>query len=125
MTNFKSFRESKNLPTIEGLDLEYATTPEEQQKGLMHRDYLDENTGMLFIYPQDMVVKFWMKNTKIPLDVIFISRGGNVLDIKQLEPFSEERVGYNFPCKYALEVNQGWAQTNNIKVGDNIFNETL
>src|SRR3989338_4485611 len=53
--------------------VEYATTPEEQQKGLMGRTFLKKNSGMIFIFPDEKIRKFWMKNTLIPLDLIFIN----------------------------------------------------
>lgn len=121
MHPFKLYRHLKDVPTIEGLDLEYAVTREEQEKGLMSRDSLPKNSGMLFIYPRPARLAFWMKNTKIPLDIIFIDEQGYVNGIDYLQPLSLDKVYSPPQTKYALEVNHGWAKQNNIKVGQKVL----
>src|SRR3989338_9378322 len=68
------------------LDVELARTDEELEKGLMFRERLDEGQAMLFIFPSEEVRPFWMKNTLIPLDIIFISSAKVIVDIKTAEP---------------------------------------
>ena len=109
MEDFKTYRQIKSLPTIQGLDLEYAVTLEEQQKGLMFRKHLPKNKGMLFIYQKPGVYTFWMKNTFIPLDIIFIDSDGKVLSKETMQPHSLDRVRSPNNTKYALEVNEGFS----------------
>lgn len=105
------------------IPLELALTPEEKAKGLMHREYLAENTGMLFVFEDEGRPGFWMKNTLIPLDMIFINSNNKVVDIMTAEPCEKE------PCekylseqqaKYVLEVNKGFAEKHNIQIGEEI-----
>ena len=104
------------------IDTELADTPQKWEKGLMGRHELPANSGMLFVFPDENKRSFWMKNTFLPLDIIFISSGMKIVDIKK-----------NFsPCKsilcatytskeaamYALEVNANFTDENNISIGD-------
>ena len=103
---------------------EIADTPEKREKGLQFRKHLDENAGMLFTFNTDATYSFWMKNTLIPLDIIFLSGDFVILDIIHAEPCKEE------PCetystenysRYILEVNGNFTTKNNIEVGDRII----
>jgi len=97
-----------------------ARSEEEQARGLMFRQRLDWNEGMLFVYDREKILSFWMKNTPLPLAIAFLDRRGKIIDIQDLEPFSL-RVHYSaFPAQYALEVNRGWFKKNGIQVGDGI-----
>lgn len=100
--------------------IECAYTNQTRSKGLMHRKYLPENSGMLFIYPDERILEFWMKNTRIPLSIAFIKSDGTIVDIKPMYPYSLETVTSEQPVKYALEMNFGWFDRNNIKVGDKV-----
>lgn len=100
--------------------IEMAFTPEQRATGLMHRKKLEENHGMLFVYPEDQILSFWMKNTYIPLSIAFIKNDGTIVGITDMEPETEDRHISPEPARYALEVNQGWFQANNIKVGSMI-----
>lgn len=107
--SFRLFRESiRDQVTIDGLELEYAITPEEQTRGLMFRKHLAKDAGMLFVYNTPIVATFWMKNTHIPLDIAFINGLGEIIDIQPMEPMSTHKIKSPKPCKYALEVNRGW-----------------
>lgn len=106
--------------------LELAVTQEEQTKGLMDRNSLGENRGMVFIFRPKRQVTFTMKNTLIPLDMIFINRGEILKIIKNAEPNqthtlypSEEEV------TEVVEVNDGFTDKHNIKVGDKIMFENI
>ncbi len=99
--------------------VDLANSPEEKQKGLMFREYLENNHGMLFRWDNEKLRSFWMKNTLIPLDIIFISKDHEITGIIQAEP-CKKQTGcqvYAGKAKYVLEVNQGFCKENNIKEG--------
>jgi len=91
--------------------------------GLMFRESLDYDSGMLFVFEDVGVKSFHMKNTRIPLDIAFITEQGKIESIKELEPFSLLPVYSNSEVLYALEVNRGWFTEHNIKVGQNILTD--
>lgn len=109
---------SRNLK----VDVELAQNVAQQAKGLMFRESLAENAGMLFIFSSENPKTFWMKNTKIPLDLIFISADKKVAEIKEnFEPCREGSCpSYRSvaAAKYVLEVNAGFVQKNGIQIGD-------
>ena len=86
----------------------------------MHTKNLSRDQGMLFSYPQDRILTFWMKNTTIPLSIAFIDKNKKIVQIEDLEPLSEESIESNQKVKWALEVNKGWFSKNNIKIGDKV-----
>jgi uncharacterized protein len=91
------------------LQVEVASTPDEQQKGLMFRENLAENEGMLFTFNQPQQASFWMANTAIPLDVGFFTTDGNLREVYALKPFDLNSVkSERKDIQYALEVNRGW-----------------
>jgi uncharacterized membrane protein (UPF0127 family) len=99
------------------LRAEIADTPERRRRGLMFRENLPPNRGMLFIFPEEDYHGFWMKNTGISLSIAFISRNGRIRQIEVMEPMSEEIHSSRFPVKYALEVNRGWFSQFGIQAG--------
>ena len=106
-------------------NVEVAKTIEERRTGLMYRKKLLNNEGMLFIFPSEKIIKLWMKNTYIPLDVIFISENKVIVDIKKnMEKLSETIVKSKVKSRYALEFNAGLINELNIEIGDKVlFNE--
>lgn len=106
-------------------DVEIAKTIEERRTGLMYRKKLLNNEGMLFIFPREKIIQLWMKNTYIPLDVIFISESKVIVDIKKnMEKLSETIVKSKVKSRYALEFNAGLINKLDIKIGDKVlFNE--
>jgi uncharacterized membrane protein (UPF0127 family) len=98
--------------------VEVARTAEEKQKGLMYRKKLGRRQGMLFPYPVDTPMRFWMANTQIPLSIAFIDRDGVIVQIEDLEPFDLESVRSRISVRYALEVNQGVFEELGVQVGD-------
>ena len=106
-------------------NVEVAKTIEERRSGLMYRKKLLNNEGMLFIFPREKIIQLWMKNTYIPLDVIFISENKVIVDIKKnMEKLSETIIKSKVKSRYALEFNAGLINKLDIKIGDKIlFNE--
>jgi uncharacterized membrane protein (UPF0127 family) len=102
------------------LEIEVADTPEKMRKGLMFRESLPENCGMLFIMPAVRRLTLWMRNTTIPLSAGFISEDGVITEIIDMEPLDETLRPSRSKIKYAIEVNQGWFDRNGIKVGDKV-----
>jgi uncharacterized protein len=97
--------------------VEIASTPESRAEGLMNRDELAPNTGMLFIFPDNRPRSFWMKNTRIPLSIAYINSELQIVRIANMTPFSTDRVPSLYPARYALEMNQGWFEKNNVEKG--------
>ena len=102
------------------LNIEIPNNIRDFNLGLMFRESLDINSGMLFIFEEVDQQSFYMKETKIPLDIAFITEDGIVESIKQLEPYDETPVTSEGEVLCALEVNRGWFAENNVEVGDEI-----
>ena len=103
-------------------NVEVAKTIEERRTGLMYRKKLLNNEGMLFIFPREKIIQLWMKNTYIPLDVIFISENKVIVDIKKnMEKLSETIVKSKVKSRYALEFNAGLINKLDIEIGDKVF----
>jgi len=105
--------------------IEIADTPSKRETGLMKRKVLSENEGMLFKFPYPQGLRFWMKDTYIPLDIAFVDDDGTILQIEEMYPRSTRTVDSNYYCRMALEVNHGWFKKNSIKVGDVIAGEGI
>jgi uncharacterized protein len=100
---------------------ELATTPVAQAQGLMFREHLDPDAGMLFLFDPPRRVAFWMKNTLIPLDMIFVDAAGRIVDIAaRTEPHSLESQGPDLPVAAVLEINGGMAERLGIAIGDRV-----
>ena len=99
---------------------EVAFTQKARTIGLMFRDALDKDHGMLFVYPREQNLSFWMKNTKIPLSIAFINSKGAITQIDSMAPYSLMSHTSKEKVKYALEMEQGWFRKNGIKVGSKI-----
>ena len=97
---------------------ELAITEEEQSYGFMNRKNIPEGTGMLFVFTEDKIASFWMKNTPTPLSIAYIDYSGKIKDIFDMTPFSLASVVSTGYVRYALEVPQGWFEKEGIKVGD-------
>jgi len=90
-----------------------------RERGLMFRAHLDEDAGMIFVFRAPQVVYFWMKNTRIPLDMIFADQDGHIVGIvADAKPYSEKTVGPGKPSQYVLEVNGGFCKRHGITAGD-------
>ncbi len=99
-------------------DVELAATPEQRRAGLMYRDQLGEREGMLFVFDQEKVLTFWMRNTPLPLSIAFIDARGVIVHITDMVPFSEMPVSSQVPARFALEVNKGAFERAGVAVGD-------
>lgn len=101
--------------------VEVALTREEQAAGLMYRTELGDDEGMLFFYPQEFEITMWMKNTYIPLDMIFVKRDGTVLRVEEnTEPFSERVISSHGKARAVIELKGGSAARLGIRPGDKI-----
>jgi len=100
--------------------VEFARTPEEQERGLMFRTELASGSGMLFVFGVDMPLSFWMKHTLIPLDVLYFDSEGAFVSVSTMQPcVTSECPSYPSaaPAMYALEVPAGWAAEQGVGVG--------
>lgn len=102
------------------LDVELAITLRQRAHGLMYREQLPENSGMIFLYDRETEGSFWMQNTYIPLSIAFFDADGKIIYITDMEPLTTDSHGPGKPFKAALEVNKGWFERNNVTVGDRI-----
>ena len=104
------------------IDIEIAETPDEVEIGLMNRSSMRPNQGMLFVFHDEDYRSFWMKNTILPLDMIFINADMDIVTIHaDTTPFSEQSYPSTRPAQYVLEVNAGFAHDHGISVGDRVF----
>ena len=115
----KSVKESIDFITLP-LNIEIPNNIRDFNLGLMFRESLDTNSGMLFIFEEVAQQSFHMTETRIPLDIAFIREDGTIESIKELEPFDENPVFSEGEVLCALEVNRGWFEENNVEVGDQI-----
>jgi uncharacterized protein len=100
------------------VQVEVADEPDERSLGLMYRTSLAADAGMLFVYPDEALRSFWMKNTKIPLSIAFISADGHIVSLADMRPGSLASVPSEKPAGYALEMNQGWFAAHGVHAGD-------
>jgi uncharacterized membrane protein (UPF0127 family) len=101
--------------------VEVASTTAQREVGLMFRKHLDDNAGMIFVFPDSAPRNFWMHNTEIPLDMIFADASGRVTGIvANAEPYSDKLLGVDGNSQYVLEVNGGFCAKNGIKPGDRL-----
>jgi uncharacterized membrane protein (UPF0127 family) len=106
--------------------VELARTDEERARGLMNRRDLAPEAGMLFIFSENEPRAFWMKNTLLPLDMLFIDDGGRVVGlIERAEPLTTSPRDPGVPSRYVLEVNGGWASRHGVRPGDRVRFENV
>jgi len=107
-------------------EVEVVSSPADRERGLMFRKSLGANAGMLFLYPDEGPVAFWMKNTLIPLDMLFLKADGSIAHIAHnAVPLDETPIESGGPVKAVLEVNGGTAAALGIKEGDRIETQSL
>lgn len=107
--------------TISAIDIEIANTDELRTRGLMYRSSLPENGGMLFVFDEEDMQSFWMKNTYVSLDMLFVNRENKIVTIRpNTEPLKEWSYASTAPAMYVIEVNAGYCSRNNVEEGDKI-----
>lgn len=103
------------------VSVEIADTAATREYGLMYRKQLDENAGMIFVFKDSQHLEFWMKNTVIPLDMIFADSSGKIIGIvRKAVPFSEGIDSVDGDSQYVLEVNGGFCDRHGVKAGDTL-----
>ena len=100
------------------VEVEFARTPESQTRGLMHREQLEDGHGMYFEFDDDTIRRFWMHNTLIPLDMIFVDKDGVVVGVvHEAEPLTDETRFVETPSRNVLEVPGGWCRRHGVAAG--------
>ena len=126
LLTFHSVSANAEIPTIHlevsghTLSAEVAFKKESRIRGLMYRNFMDKNSGMLFVFPKTARHSMWMVNTYIPLSTAFLDKNGIIINIIDMSPNTRTKYSAASPAKYALEMNQGWFSTKNIKAGRKI-----
>lgn len=105
--------------------VEIADDEAERERGLMFRRTMDDGHGMLFVFQQARPVAFWMKNTVMPLDLVFIDAAGKVRAVRQGAPFSEAGIGPDGPVQFVLELKAGIAGKTGIEDGDRVHHPAI
>ena len=115
------FLKDKTGEVISRIDIEVARNDAQREQGLMYRDTMPADAGMLFLMEMEETQAFWMKNTIIPLDILYVNSEMRIVSIhKNTTPFSLEQIVSAKPAIYVVEVNTGYTDKYNIKVGDRI-----
>jgi uncharacterized membrane protein (UPF0127 family) len=115
-----------NLPTTKmqlgskQFTLEVADTDATRQYGLMRRDSMPADHGMIFVFAREQELGFWMKNTRIPLDIIYVNSAGKVVSVKQMKPYDLTAVPSGGAAQYAIELNKGAAEAAGVKAGETL-----
>jgi uncharacterized membrane protein (UPF0127 family) len=103
------------------VQVEIADGPDTRARGLMYRSELAANAGMLFVFPSESDQQFWMKNTPLPLDMVFIGKQRHIVGIvPEARPFTTNPLGVGVPSQYVLEVNGGFCARHGIHTGDTV-----
>jgi len=122
----RSSADAPRLPTVDMplgsriFTLEVAATDVDRAKGLMDRDSMPVGRGMIFVFAEEAPRAFWMKSTRIALDIVYISAAGEVVDIKSMQPFDLRSTPSEKPAKYAIELNLGAVAACGVKKGDKL-----
>ena len=100
--------------------LEVADTMASQEKGLMQRDTMPESHGMIFVFSDERDHDFYMKNTRIPLDIIFLNGDARIIHMATMRPYDLSLTPSNGPAKYAIELNAGQIKATGVQVGQTL-----
>jgi uncharacterized membrane protein (UPF0127 family) len=113
------FINAKSNKVVTTIEIEVVDNDAEREQGLMYRDTMAENAGMLFLMETEEMQAFWMKNTILPLDIMFADSDRRIVSIhKNCTPYSLDQIPSAKPALYVVEVNAGFTQKHSIKVGD-------
>lgn len=116
-----TLKKAESDSIIKSIDIEIADDDYQTQTGLMYRNSMEKNQGMLFVFPDEQYHSFYMKNTKIPLDIIYIGADKKIVSIqKNAQPMDDSSLPSNAPAQYVLEINAGLSDAWNLEVGDKI-----
>jgi uncharacterized membrane protein (UPF0127 family) len=111
------FIHPETMDTVKSIFIEIADNPEEIRRGMMYRNSMKTNEGMLFIFDSEEEQTFWMKNTRISLDIIFINNDHRIVNIaKHTIPYSTDPIPSMQPARYVLEVNGGFCDQQKIEI---------
>lgn len=111
----------KQDSSVVDLEIELAETEYETSTGLMYRKDMQQDRGMLFLFENEQIHSFYMKNTEFSLDIIYINKDWKIASIaKEAQPFNEESLPSQVPVQYVLEVNGGMSEKWNVREGDSI-----
>jgi len=102
------------------IEAEVAATLPERTQGLMHRQSLGKNRGMIFVFPETAIHCFWMKNTPLPLSIAFLDESGRIVGIDEMAPETETSHCPPRPARFALEMDAGWFKAHGIRPGNTI-----
>tara|TARA_Y100000296_G_C5083676_1_gene211256 strand:+ start:262 stop:663 length:402 start_codon:yes stop_codon:yes gene_type:complete len=129
---FESWREYLEEPAslvikVAGapLKVEMVSDEENIKKGLMFRNKLGSDSGMLFVFPEPAQRSFWMKNTNIPLSIAYVDGENKILNIEDMTPHDTNGVSSQGKAKCAIETNKGWFESKGIKPGDYVEGITI
>ena len=120
----QSSAKPQSLPTVKmtlgnrEFTIEVAANEEQRQMGLMYRDSMPADHGMIFVFDDEEPLSFWMKNTRIPLDIAYLDRNAKIVSIQSMKPFDLTGIDSGKPAKYAIELNVGVATAAGLHVGD-------
>ena len=115
--------EGQSLPTVpmkigdRTFDIEVAKTPQQHEIGLMKRDSMPENHGMIFVFDDEHMLEFWMKDTRIPLDIMYLDASGKVVSVATMRPYDLTSISSLVPAQYAIELNAGMVAKLGIRAG--------
>tara|TARA_Y100001960_G_scaffold224383_1_gene234889 strand:+ start:2894 stop:3328 length:435 start_codon:yes stop_codon:yes gene_type:complete len=127
LLSFLSLSANAEMPIIQlkisdyNISAEVAYKKEYRIKGLMYRNSIDINSGMLFVFPEINHHSMWMANTYIPLSIAFLDQNGIIINIIDMEPLTRTKYSATNKAKYALEMNLGWFSSRNIQTGRKII----
>ncbi|MGF1557447.1 DUF192 domain-containing protein [Paucihalobacter sp.] len=117
---------ASNDSILKTIDIEIADNDYERETGLMYRSTMENNQGMLFIFEDEQYLAFYMKNTMIPLDILYINANNTIVDIyKSTTPYNDKALPSKSIAKYVLELKAGLADEWQIEVGDSISYSVL
>lgn len=105
--------------------IEVADDPVERERGLMYRETMPDDRGMLFVFESSRPVGFWMKNTPMPLDLVFVDDKGKVLGVQPGEPFSEAVISVPQPARFVLELKAGTAKRAGVAEGTQLHHPII
>lgn len=110
-----------DAPGAPEVSVEIAERDEDRQRGLMYRTSMPANEGMIFLFERDRRLSFWMRNTCIPLDMLFVAGDGTIVNVEENVPTLTDRTfASGCPARYVVEVNAGWARAHGVRAGQKL-----